>query len=55
MRYDFSGVMCKAEEEEDSLEGHIVPKRSTFSYLGLMIQSECGIDDDVSHGIILCG
>lgn len=45
MRCDFTGVRC--EEGEVSLEGHIVPKR----YLGSMLQSNGGINGDVSHKI----
>ena len=43
---DFSGVRC--EDEGVSLEGQVVPKRDT---LGSMLQSNGGIDEDVSHRI----
>jgi hypothetical protein len=49
MRCDFSGVGC--EDKEVSLEGQIVPKRDTFRYLGLMLQSNGDINEDVCHMI----
>ena len=46
---DFRGVRC--EHEGVSLGGQVVPKRDTFRYLGSMLQSNGGIDEDVSHRI----
>ena len=43
-RCDFSGIGC--EEGNVSLEGQIVPKRDTFSYLGSTHQSNGDIDED---------
>ena len=46
---EFSGVRC--EDKEVSLGGQVVPKRDTFRYLGSMLQSNGGINEDVSHRI----
>jgi hypothetical protein len=47
MKYDFSATT--QEEEDVRLNGHVVPKKDTFRYLGLMLQKNGDIDEDVSH------
>ena len=47
MRCDF-GTTTR-EEEDISLEGQVVPRKDTFRYLGLMLQRDGDIDEDVSH------
>jgi len=49
MRCDFGNVTH--EEEEVSLEGQVVPKKYTFSYLGSMLQEDGDIDTNVCHRI----
>ena len=39
------------EEEEVSLDGQVVPQKDTFRYLGLMLQENGDIDEDVNHRI----
>ena len=41
----------KREEEEVSLDGHVVPQKDTFQYLGTMLQKDGGIDEDVNNRI----
>jgi hypothetical protein len=47
MKYNFSATT--QEEEDVRLNGHVVPKKDTFRYLGLMLQKNGDIDEDVSH------
>jgi hypothetical protein len=49
MRCDFENATH--EEGEVSLEGQVVPKKYTFSYLGLMLQKDGDIDTDVCHRV----
>ena len=39
------------EEKDISLEGQVVPRKDTFRYLGLMLQRDGDIDEDVSYRI----
>jgi hypothetical protein len=49
MKCDFSAT---AQEEGDvRLNGQVVSKKDTFLYLGLMLQKNGDIDEDVSHRI----
>jgi hypothetical protein len=48
MRCDFGTTI--SEDGDVSLGGHVVPK-DTFRYLGLMLQRDGDIDEDVSHRI----
>jgi hypothetical protein len=36
---------------ESRLDGQVIPKKDTFHYLGLMLQKNGHIDEDVSHKI----
>jgi hypothetical protein len=49
MKYDFSATT--QEERDVRLEGQVVPKKDIFYYLGLMLQKDKNIDEDVSHRI----
>jgi hypothetical protein len=49
MRYQFSGE--NSDDGDVSLDGRVVPMNDIFWYLGLMLQSEGEIDEDVSHRI----
>jgi hypothetical protein len=49
MRCRFSGD--NSDDENISLDGQIVPMNDTFWYLGSMLQSDEGIDENVSHKI----
>jgi hypothetical protein len=49
MRCSFSTT--RHEEEEVRLDGHVVPEKDTFRYLGSMLQKDGDIDEDVSHRI----
>jgi hypothetical protein len=49
MKCDFSATT--QEEEDVRLNGQVVPKKSTFRYLGSMLQKNWDIDEDVSHRI----
>jgi hypothetical protein len=49
MRCQFSGE--NSYDRDVSLDGRVVPMNDTFRYLGLMLQSEGEIDEDVSHRI----
>jgi hypothetical protein len=45
-------MRCTTHEEGDiSLEGHVVPRKDTFRYLGSMLQRDEYIDEVVSHRI----
>jgi hypothetical protein len=39
------------EEEDVRLDGHVVPKKDTFCYFGLMLQKDEDIDKNVSYRI----
>jgi hypothetical protein len=49
MKCDFSATT--QEEGDVRLDGQVVPKKDTFHYLGLMLQKNGDIDEDVSHKI----
>ena len=49
MRCGFSTT--RHEEEEVSLDGHVVPQKDTFRYLGSMLQKDGDIDEDVNYRI----
>jgi hypothetical protein len=49
MRCQFSGK--NLDDGDVSLDGRVVPMNDTFRYLGLMLQSEGEIDEDVIHRI----
>jgi hypothetical protein len=49
MRCQFSGG--NSDDENVSLDGRVVPMNDTFRYLRSMLQSDGGIDEDVSHKI----
>jgi hypothetical protein len=49
MKCDFSATT--QEEGDVRLDGHVVPKKDTFHYLGLMLQKDGDIDEDLSHRI----
>jgi hypothetical protein len=46
---DFSATT--QEEEDVRLDGQVIPKKDTFRYLGLMLQKDGDIDEDLSHKI----
>ena len=45
------GFSTTRREEEVTLDGHVVPQKDTFRYLGSMLQKDGGIDEDVNHRI----
>jgi hypothetical protein len=49
MRCDFSATT--QEEGDVRFDGQVLPKKDTFRYLGLMLQKNGNIDEDVSHRI----
>jgi hypothetical protein len=49
LRCDFGTTI--SEDEDVSLGVQVVPKKDTFRYLGLMLQRDGDIDEDVSHRI----
>jgi hypothetical protein len=49
MMCDFSPT--RHEDGDVSLEGQVVAKKDTFRYLGLMLQKDGDIDEDVRHKI----
>jgi hypothetical protein len=49
MKCDFSATT--QEEVDVRLDGHVVLKKDIFHYLGLMLQKNGDIDEDVSHRI----
>jgi hypothetical protein len=49
MKCDFSATT--QEERDVRLDGQVVPKKDTFRYLGLMLQKDGDIDEDLSHRI----
>jgi hypothetical protein len=36
---------------DEKLDGHEVPKKDSFCYLGSMLQKDGDIDEDISHRI----
>jgi Reverse transcriptase (RNA-dependent DNA polymerase) len=49
MRCQFSGE--NSDDGDVSLDGRVVPMNDTFRYLRSMLQSDRGIDEDISHRI----
>jgi hypothetical protein len=49
MRCQFSGD--NLDDENVNLDGQVVPMNDTFRYLRSTLQSDGGIDEDVSHRI----
>jgi hypothetical protein len=49
MRCDFGTTI--SEDGDVSLRDQVVPKKDNFRYLGLMLQRDGDIDEDVSHRI----
>jgi hypothetical protein len=49
MRCQFS--RDNLDDGDASLDGQIIPINDTFRYLGSMLQSDGGIDEDISHKI----
>jgi hypothetical protein len=49
MKYDFSATT--QEEGDVRLDREVVPKKYTFRYMGLMLQKDRDVDEDVSHRI----
>jgi hypothetical protein len=49
IKCDFSATT--QEDGDVRLDGQVVPKKDTFRYLGLMLQKNEDIDEDVSHRI----
>jgi hypothetical protein len=49
MKCDFNATI--QEEGDVRLDGQVVSKKNTFHYLGLMLQKNGDIDEDVSHRI----
>jgi hypothetical protein len=49
IKCDFSATT--QEDGDVRLDGQVVPKKDTFRYLGLMLQKNGDIDEDVSHRI----
>jgi hypothetical protein len=49
IKCDFSATT--QEEGDVRLDGQMVPKRDTFRYLGLMLQKDGDIDENLSHRI----
>ncbi|KAE8663451.1 hypothetical protein F3Y22_tig00112968pilonHSYRG00020 [Hibiscus syriacus] len=47
---NFSGNQ-NGEDLEVCIEGHVLPSKYCFKYLGSMIHKDGGVDDDVSHRI----
>jgi hypothetical protein len=39
------------EDGDVSLEGHVVPKKDTFRYLGSMLHRDGDINEDVNHRV----
>jgi hypothetical protein len=48
MKCDFSATTQKGDVR---LDGHVVPKKDIFRYLGSMLQKDGDIDEDLSHKI----
>jgi hypothetical protein len=49
MKCDFSATT--QEEGDVRLNGQVVPKKDTFRYMGLMLQKDGDINEDLSHRI----
>ena len=49
--YIMCGFSTTRREEEVSLDGHEVPQKGTFRYLGSMLQKDGDINEDMSHEI----
>jgi hypothetical protein len=49
MKCNFSATT--QEERDVRLDGQVVPKKDIFRYLGLMLQKDGDIDEDLSHRI----
>jgi hypothetical protein len=49
MKCDFSATT--QEEADVRLHGLVVPKKDTYHYLGLVLEKDGDIDEDVSHRI----
>ena len=49
IEYMMCGFSTTKRGEEVSLDGQVVPQKDTFRYLGLMLQKDGGIDEDVNH------
>jgi hypothetical protein len=49
MKCDFSATT--QEEEGVRPDGHVVPKKDKFLYMGSMLQKDEDIDEDISHRI----
>jgi hypothetical protein len=49
MKCDFSATT--QEEGDVRLDREVVPKKYTFRYMGLMLQKDRDVDEDVSHRI----
>jgi hypothetical protein len=49
MKCDFS--VTTQEEGDVRLDGHVVPKKDIFRYLGSMLQKDGDIDEDLNHRI----
>jgi hypothetical protein len=50
MRCNFSTTMHD-DEDEVSLDGQVVPRKDTFRYLGLILQKDGDIEENVNHQI----
>jgi hypothetical protein len=48
MKYNFSAT---TQEGDVRLNGHVIPKKDTFRYLGSTLQKDGDIDEDLSHKI----
>jgi hypothetical protein len=49
MKCDFNATT--QEEGDVRLDGHVVPRKDTFCYLGSMLQKDGDINKDLSHKI----
>jgi hypothetical protein len=49
MKCDFSATT--QEKRDVRLDGQVVPKKDIFRYMGLMLQKDGDIDEDLSHRI----
>jgi hypothetical protein len=47
MKYDFNTTI--QEEGDVRLDGQVISKKDIFHYMGLMLQKDWDIDEDVSH------
>jgi hypothetical protein len=44
-------VLQHRGEGDVRLDGHMVPKKDTFHYMGSMLQKDGDVDENVSHRI----